>query len=70
MYQKAVWHLWLLQNRVQNVALEKLSEKKICKEKKDTLILEFLIRTTLVSSIYSSKLELQGTLILVHHSAN
>lgn len=63
MYQKAVWHLWLLQNRVQNVALEKLSEKK------DTL-LEFLIRTTLVSSIYSSKLELQGTLILVHHLAN
>lgn len=63
MYQKAVWHLRLLQNRVQNVALEKLSEKK------DTL-LEFLIRTTLVSSIYSSKLELQGTLILVHHSAN
>lgn len=55
MYQKAVWHLWLLQNCVQNVALEKLSEKKICKEKKDTL-LEFLIRTTLVSSIYSSKL--------------
>lgn len=69
MYQKAVWHLWLLQNRVQNVALEKLSEKKICKEKKDTL-LEFLIRTTLLSSIYSSKLELQGTLILVHHLAN
>lgn len=47
----------------------KIEWKKNWKEKKDTL-LEFLIRTTLVSSIYSSKLELQGTLILVHHLAN
>lgn len=34
MYQKAVWHLWLLQNSGQNVALEKLSEKKIGRKKK------------------------------------